>query len=228
MTISIKNVIIPLLPRPLPLRTLITLCVLILGMGLIRAAEPEISSEKEGKYHTRYQLKASDCADKANETADYLISDYKNNTAHLFEWALKDLGLQSDKNEVVIVFKSSTYNPTTNVTSGIFDIKVPGIKTFHDVRVDAIVTKTVYTSGVIKATTTIIYSSLLLKSATGSILFIPQKNNDLVIQTEAKFDFGWFFNLFITRKRYKDIVEWRIIRFTENMRDECLRRKNGK
>lgn len=206
-------------------RLLLLLCILICTSINTQAAEPEISVQKEGKFETRYQLRAINCADKANEIADYLISDFKTNTTHLFEWALKDLGLQDNNNEVIVVFKSSTFDATTNTMSGYFDIKVPGIKTFHDVRVDAVVTKTVYTSGVIKATTNIVYSSLLLKSAVGSVLFVPQKNNDLVLISEAKMDFGWFFNLFVTRKRYKSIVEWRIIRMTENIRDECIKRK---
>lgn len=213
-------------PRKYPLRLLLWILTIYSSIGL-QAAEPEISVQKEGKYETRYQLRAINCADKANEVADYLINDFKTNTAHLFEWALKDLGLQDNNNEVIIVFKSSTFDESTNTMSGLFDIKVPGIKTFHNVRVDAVVTKTVYTSGVIKATTNIVYSSLLLKSATGSILFVPQKNNDLILISEAKMDFGWFFNLFITRNRYKSIVEWRIIRMTENVRDECLKRKKS-
>lgn len=36
--------------------------------------------------------------------------------------------------------------------------------------------------------------------------------------------FGWFFNIFITQKRYRDIVEWRMQGFMNNMRDEAERR----
>ena len=31
--------------------------------------------------------------------------------------------------------------------------------------------------------------------------------------------FGWFFNLFISRKMYKNTVEWRIQQFLENLRN---------
>lgn len=102
---------------------------------------------------------------------------------------------------------------------------VPDIITFSKIKVDASVYKTRYTSGDQKVTANIMYSDLLLKNALGTLSIIPQTGNEQLLVTNVKIKFGWFFNLFITKKRYKSIVEWRIKKFTENIRTECLKRQ---
>jgi hypothetical protein len=192
----------------------------------LAATNDSISSiYKDGKFETRYQSRTKVSSEVATAVADYLIADFHTAPGHLFTWALKDLGLQNKSNELIIVFKSSTNDSKTGITHGVFDIVVPGVTTFSNIKVDAIVSKIKYTSGVVKVTANIVYSSLLLKNAVGTVLFVPQKNNDLVLITNVDINFGWFFNLFITQKRYKSIVEWRIKKFTENIVDESERRQ---
>ena len=180
---------------------------------------------QDGKFETRYQSKTKASNDVVTSVADYLVTDFHNSPGHLFTWALKDLGLQNKNNELIIVFKSSTHDVKTGITHGVFDIVVPGVTTFSNIKVDAIVSKTKYTSGVVKVTANIVYSSLLLKNAVGTILLVPQKNNNIAVITDVDINFGWFFNFFITQKRYKSIVEWRIKKFTENIIDECEHRQ---
>jgi hypothetical protein len=180
---------------------------------------------KEGKFETHYQSKILVTKEVAMEVADCLVTDFHNSPGHLFDWALKDLGLQNKNNDLIIVFKSSSNDLKTGITHGVFDIVVPGVTTFNDIKVDAIVSKTKYSSGVIKVTANIVYSSLLLKDAVGTLQLVPQKNNYLLLITDVRINFGWFFNLFITQKRYKSIVEWRIKKFTENIIDESERRQ---
>jgi len=75
-----------------------------------------------------------------------------------------------------------------------------------------------------KVTANIIYSSLLLKYALGTVTIVQQKNHELLFITNVSIKFGWFFNIFITKRRYKSIVEWRIKKFTDNIKNECLKR----
>lgn len=175
----------------------------------------------DGRFETHYQKKTQVSNEIATKVADYLVTDFHNAPGHLFNWALKDLGLQNKNNELIIVFKASNHDKKTGVTQGVFDIVVPHFTTFSDIKVDAIVSKKMYTNGIIKVTANIIYSSLLLKDAVGTLTLIPQKNNNLLITTDVKINFGWFFNIFITQRRYKSIVEWRIKKFAENIKIEC-------
>lgn len=200
--------------------------VLLLSIGTFAATDSIKSIYKDGKFSTHYELSSKGSADLALTLADYLVNDFHYAPGHLFEWALKDLGLQNKDNELIIVFKSSKHDVQTGVTHGVFDIVVPGVTTFSNIKVDAIVTRTKFTSGVIKVSAKIIYSSLLLKNALCTVLFIPQKNDEIHFVTDMDLEFGWFFNLFITQKRYKNIVEWRIKKFSENMVNECELRQN--
>jgi hypothetical protein len=182
---------------------------------------------RDGEFFTQYQTKVRASDAIASEVANDLIKDLHNKPGNLFNWALKDLGLQDKKkNELIFVLKSAITDANTGITHGKFDIIIPNIKTFSNVRVDAIVSKTKYRNGKIKVTADIIYSSLLLNNALGVITMIPQKNNELLLVTNVSMKFGWFFNIFITKKRYKSIVEWRIKKLTENLKSECEHRSN--
>ena len=182
---------------------------------------------KDGEFISQYTIRTKYASKITDEVADYLVSDFHANPSNLFNWALKNMGLQNKGNELIIVFKDSNHDPKTGITHGIFDIVVPGFTTFSNIKVDAIVAKTKFTNGSSKVSANIIYSSLLLKNAVGALCIVPQKNNEQLLITSATIKFGWFFNLFITQKRYKSIVEWRIKKFAENIKAECNRRQNA-
>jgi hypothetical protein len=204
--------------------------IFFLSLFLSSMAMPKDSIEttyRDGEFFTQYQTKVRASDAIASEVANDLIKDLHNKPGNLFNWALKDLGLQDKKkNELIFVLKSAITDANTGITHGKFDIIIPNIKTFSNVRVDAIVSKTKYRNGKIKVTADIIYSSLLLNNALGVITMIPQKNNELLLVTNVSMKFGWFFNIFITKKRYKSIVEWRIKKLTENLKSECEHRSN--
>jgi hypothetical protein len=180
----------------------------------------------DGEFVSHYQIKTRFKAKITQEVSDYLVSDFHKTPGNLFNWALKDLGLQErKKNDLVFILKSSVTDSKTGITHGEFDIVVPLITTFKDVKVDAIVSKKILNNSDTKVTADIIYSSLFLKYAIGTLTFIPQNDGEFLLVTHVKIKFGWFFNIFITRHRYKSIVEWRIKKFTENIKNECLQRQ---
>lgn len=202
--------------------------VLFLFLPTIVSAADSISTVyTDGAFTTRYETKINVSNKVASDVSDYLVTDFHNSPGNLFNWALKDLGLQNKNNELIIVFVSSNHDTNTGITHGKFNIVVPNITTFSNIKVDAIVSKTKYTNGESKVTANIIYSSLLLKNGLGTMSIVPLKNNEQLLITNVSINFGWFFNLFITKKRYKSIVEWRIKKFTENIKNECIQRQNN-
>jgi hypothetical protein len=181
---------------------------------------------KNGEFVTQYTIKIKYLPKVTAEVADYLVTDFHTKPGNLFNWALKDLGLQNKSNELIIVFRDSNHDIKTGITHGKFDVVVPNFTTFSNIKVDAIVAKTNYSNGVTKVKANIVYSSLLLKNALGTLSIVPQQNNEQLLITNVTIQFGWFFNLFITQKRYKSIVEWRIKKFAENIKAECERRQS--
>lgn len=181
---------------------------------------------KDGEFVTQYKTKFEVSTKVMAEVTDFLVTDFHNSPENLFNWALKDLGLQEkSNNELIFIIKPSINDEKTGITHGNFDIIIPHITTFKNVKVDAIVAKKTYKNGETYVSANIIYSSLLLKNALGTVTVIPLKNDEQLIVTNVKIKFGWFFNIFITKKRYKSIVEWRIKKFTENIKNECEQRQ---
>ncbi len=183
---------------------------------------------KNGEFTTECQQRVNASGIVVSEVTDNLVFDFHHNPSHLFNWALKELGLQEKGNEVIIIHKSSTNDEKTGITHGLFDIVIQNVTTFKNVRVDAKVGKTRMNNGISKVTAEIQYSSFLLDKAFCVFTVIPQKNNEQIFITNVKIKFGWFFNLFITRKRYKSIVEWRVRKFTDNMHLESENRQKAK
>jgi len=176
---------------------------------------------KDGEFTTQCQRRVKVPTKIASDVCAYLVTDFHNSPGLLFNWALKDLGLQEKKNnELIIEFVTSNHDTKTGITHGVFDIEIPNITTFKNIKVDAIVAKTKFLNGVEKVSADIAYSSMLLDKANGIFTIIPQKDNDLLYITNFKIKFGWFFNIFITQNRYKKIVEWRVRKFTDNMKKE--------
>ena len=210
------------------MRILFLNIIILFSLSRVFAITPDSISTiyDNGEFVTQYQIRLKVPSKITNDVSDYLLSDFHNSSSNLFNWALKDLGLQNKNNELIIVFKSSINDEKTNITHGVFDIVVPDIITFSGIKVDAKVAKTRYVNGDTKVTANIMYSSLLMKNALGCLTIVQQPNNEQLLITNVKIKFGWFFNIFITQKRYKSIVEWRIKKFTENIRNECLKRQN--
>ncbi len=183
---------------------------------------------KDGAFISQYQRKIKISNKIVSAVTSDLVSDFHTTPGNLFNWALKDLGLQGHKdNELIIVLKSSINDPKTNVTHGLFDVVIPGLTSFDNIKMDGIIQKTMYSNGQTKVTADIIYSSFVLKKAYGTLTIIPLNNNEQLYISNLKIEFDWFFNLFITKRRYKTIVEWRIKKFTENMIDESERRQKA-
>ncbi len=207
----------------------ILLSLFSLSLSSASSADSIITVYKDGEFVSQYQRLIKTTPAITASITDDLVREFHDSPGKLFDWALKDLGIQDEKkgNEVIIVFKKSTNNEKTGITEGFFDIVVPGFTTLNNVRVDGSVTKAHLTNGATRMTAIITYSSLLVKNASATITIIPQKNSEQLFVSNLKIKFGWFFNIFITKKRYQNIVEWRIKKFTENMRIECEKRENS-
>lgn len=168
----------------------------------------------------------------ADKVIDDLIEQFCGNPERLFDWAFKGLGNNpndKNRNEVLIILKSTTYDKTTGISRMVVDIKVAGTTMYKDVPIESQVTRTRLANGGTKVFVDIFYSNSILKKTYGTFYAIPQKNGKIQMSVHTSVRFGWFFNIFITNRRFKNIVEWREQGFMNNMREETERRyKNTK
>jgi len=144
----------------------------------------------------------------------------------LFGWALKGMNLRKEKNDLMVFyFKSTAYNKKTDVIRGIGDVIIPNIITFPNIIVDSKLTPKKFTNGNRAANIDLLYSDGFLKKMFATFTVIPQNNKGGWFTFETHIRFGWFFDLFITQKRFRSIMEWRLKKFVHNLKDEAERRE---
>jgi len=181
---------------------------------------------RDGEYVTSCQVwvNASDSiSDTVTHDFDFQMR-YKLDA--LFGWALKGMNLRKEKNELMeFYFKSTSYNKKTNVIRGVGDVVVPGLITVPNIIVESRLTSKEYTNGKKTVYIDLLSSNGFLKKMYCSFSVIPKNDKEVIYTLESHVRFGWFFNIFLTKKRFNNIMEWRLKRFVHNLRDEAERRE---
>jgi len=180
-----------------------------------------VSSRFENKHfvtHCKIKIDAS------NIVADKLIDDFiRQNKYHLdslFTWALKDLKLQGEEGELLEYnLKSTIYDPETDIVHGKMDVRVPGIHTVKDFLILTRVTKNVSEDGDIDMFFEVLDADAFIKTTTAMLKVVRIDEKSVWCTLESKMSFGWFFNIFITQKRYKETAEWRFKQLMINLKE---------
>ena len=182
---------------------------------------------RDGEFITYCQVwvKASD------SISNGIVNDFDYQMCYnldaLMGWALKGLNLRKERNDLMIFyFKSTSYNKETGVLRGIGDVIVPSIITFPNIIVDS----KLYHKKMIKGKNSILinllYSDGFIKKLGATFTNNPRNTKGGWYTLETHIQFGWFFDIFITQKRFRSIMEWRLKRLIYNMKDEAERREN--
>jgi len=208
-------------------RSILFISVLLLFVNATAVpADSTMTVYKNGEFITYSQVLVNASDSISNTVTKDFDYQMHYNLDALFGWALKGLNLRKEKNELMVFyFKSTSYNKETHVIRGIGDVIVPGIITFPNIIVDSRLTEKKYTNGKNSMNINLLYSDGFLKNMNGTFSVIPKRNNTSLFTLETHIRFGWFFNIFITRNRFKTILEWRLKRFVHNIKDEAERRE---
>ena len=175
----------------------------------------------------------------ADTVVDSLVGDFQNNPEHLFDWAFSGIGKQDDeaKESFLIEYKTTSYDPKTGKGKIVMDVIIPHVKRFKDICIDGFMIDkhgshtnydkiadidnfhvkdiTKYSRKVfINAT----YSGSLLESAYGNLYVVPLAGDKTAYIMDMHVKFGWFFNIFISKRLYQKTMEWRIARYVENLK----------
>ncbi len=156
---------------------------------------------------------------------DDLIGQFRGDPEALFKWAFVGLGEQdgenNEKNEVLIKLKQAIYDKTSGIGTLVVDIVVPGLKTFDDVRIDSKITQYAVNPSTDAVNVDILYSNSLLKKTYGTFFVKELSENKTQLKMEISVRFGWFFNIFISKRRYRNLIEWRATGFMNNLKKEA-------
>ena len=210
-------------------RTILFLLFLSIILPATASATDSISTVyKSGEFITYSQAWVAASDSVSNQVTDDFDYQMHYNLDALFGWALKGLNLRKEKNELMVFyFKSTTYDKDTRIIRGVGDVIVPGVITFPNIKVDSRLTDRRFTNGKRAINLNLLYSDGFLKNMSSTFSVIPKKDKTTLITLETHIRFGWFFNIFITKHRFRQIMEWRLKRFVHNIKIEAERRERS-
>jgi len=181
---------------------------------------------KDGEFITYSQVWVSASDSTCYNTAKDYDNQMRYNLDALYGWALKGMNLRKEKNELMMFYlKSTSFDNETSIIKGIGDAIIPGIITFPNIEVESQLSRKNFSNGKKAFYLNMINAKGFIKTMNNSFFVIPTSNKGTWYVQEVHVRFGWFFGIFITKNRFKSIMEWRLQRLVHNLRDEAERRE---
>ncbi len=150
---------------------------------------------------------------------DRFVYELQTDPDLLFEWVFAGTGTQGDtvKDALQLVFHETRYVPEEKHGYLNMDIKTNGKVRFKDMVLET------WAVDSIRNTTRDLaikmdVSSRLIDDAMINFHITPTSPTTSLIAFDSHIKFGWFFNLFISQRRYRNVIEWRFDLFLENLR----------
>ena len=178
-----------------------------------------LTTLKDGMFHTEYETEVAASSQECNMVIDSMIYYLQTDPEILSEKFFGGLGKQGDtkKNAFYLIWKDSEYVPEKQYSKLILDVLVNEKPFLKDVVIESIVTDTMAdTQRDIRVD--IHYGGSMLKEAYGTFHVVPTGENTTRIGMDVHVKFGWFFRIFISRKVYSDTIDWRLVRFVNNLK----------
>ena len=178
-----------------------------------------LTTLKDGMFHTEYETEVAASSQECNMVIDSMIYYLQTDPEKLSENFFGGLGKQSDsnKNAFYLIWKQAEYKPEQKYGKLILDVLVNGVPFLKDVVVESVVTDSI-TDNQRDIRVDIHYAGTLLKEAYGTFHIVPTGENTTRIGMDVHVKFGWFFRIFISRKVYSDTIDWRLVRFVNNLK----------
>lgn len=209
--------------------SLILLLLVFSGIQAVASPTDSVSTKFKDGYFTTYCCVLVNTSDS---TSNNVVKDFnyqmRYNLNALFGWALKGLNLHKEHNELMMFyFKSTQFDSKSNIIKATGDVIVPGIITVPDIHVDSYLWVSYPGEGKIVEHIDLRNGSGFIKNMNNTFVAYPAGKNKMWYVLESRVNFGWFFNIFITEKRFKSIMEWRLKTFLHNLKTEAEKRQTA-
>lgn len=178
-----------------------------------------LTTLSDGMFHTQYETEVDTCAEACNMVIDSMIYYLQTDPAKLSEQFFAGLGKQEDakKNAFYLIWKESEYLPEKQYSKLVLDVLVNERPFLSDVVIESQVTDSMQ-GAQRDIRVDIHYAGTLIKEAYGTFHVLSMGEKSAKIGMDVHVKFGWFFRIFISRKVYSETIDWRLVRFVENLK----------
>ena len=178
-----------------------------------------LTTLSDGMFHTQYETEVGASAEACNAVIDDMIHCLQTDPELLSERYFAGLGKQEDskKNVFYLEWKESLYVPEKQYSRLVLEVLVNEKPFLKNVEIEALVTDSIVGERR-DVRVNIHYAGNLLKEAYGSFHIQPTGVNSAKIGMDVHVRFGWFFRIFISRKVYSETIDWRLVRFVNNLK----------
>ncbi len=170
-------------------------------------------------FHTEKAFPVEASADSVNIVLDRFVYELQTDPNLLFDWVFAGTGSQGDtvKDALQLVFYESEYLPEEKHGRLHVDIKTNGKTRFKDMLIETWITESIQPH---KRDLSIQMdvSGRLIDNAQMNFHITPTSDSTSLVAFDSHIRFGWFFNIFISRKTYRNVIEWRFDTFLINLR----------
>lgn len=177
-------------------------------------------------------------AEVSDTIFERFVHDFRTSPDALFDWALYGTGAQDnqEKNAFLLEYKETVYIPEENYGRITIDVIIPGLTRIKNIVLEGIVLDErkpiIYNPDLCIDSLTmsnipnwnrhydidVVYYGKLLEHGYGNLYIIPIDPTHSVFLMDINLRYGWFFNIFITMKIYKNSVEWRVNQYMNNLK----------
>ncbi len=170
-------------------------------------------------YHTEKTFAVQAPADSVNTVIDRFVYELQTDPNLLFDWIFAGTGTVGDtaKDALQLVFYESEYIPEEKHGLLHIDIKTNGKTRFENLILETWATDSLRDS-TRDLRIKLNVSSRLLDEANVNFHITPTSDTTSLVAFDSHIRFGWFFNLFISRRTYRNVIEWRFDTFLENLK----------
>jgi len=206
-------------------KKVVLICFLLFLCGKISAQCNDTiwTTHKKGVFYSGAQTCANTSFKKAQGVVNLFVEQFSNDYLKLFDWAFVNMGknkTDEEKNAFLLDIKSTSFDKMSGVSVMVVDVITGDVRRFKDVEIRSKVTQATDNATYQKVHIDIFFSLSLLKEANGTFVVKNVGNNQFVIDTKISLRFGWFFDIFVTKKMYKKVIEWRLEQFVKNFKRE--------
>lgn len=201
-------------------------CLFLLLPLLARAGgqTPEVTeSDKKGsEFVSNIQVTLNATYEQACLTLDKFVRQYKYSLDSLFQWALRGMKLKGEKDDMISInLKTHTCAEGSDHVDGVMDLYVSILRQdFHDTTYDVTLTREEESDGTLAVYYDLSRCDKVIDHARARLAVTRNSDNTSCLTLDSRFKATLPYNL-MSKKQYRDNIEWRLVQLVSNLRDEA-------